>query len=76
MMDKLRTWAAIVGTTLIGPISLGFFVVCLIRGEFPGQLSALTAADHPLLFYPIILALLYGALKCAQISVRLPQRQF
>lgn len=69
MMDKLRTWAAIVGATLIGPISLGFFVGCLIRGEFSGQLSELTAADYPIRFYPIILAVLYGALKCADISV-------
>lgn len=69
MMDKFRTWAAFVGMTLIRPILLGFFIVCLIRGEFPGRLSALTAADHPVLFYPIILALLYGASKCAQISV-------
>ena len=69
MMDKFRTWAAIIGMTLIGPMILGFFVVSLIRGELPDRHSALTAADHPILFYPIIIALLYGALKCAQISV-------
>ncbi|ATU94239.1 hypothetical protein B5P45_26915 [Phyllobacterium zundukense] len=69
MMDKFRTLAAMVGMTLIGPILMGFSVVCLIRGELPIRHSAFTAADHPILFYSIIFVLLYSAFKCAQISV-------
>ena len=68
-MARIRTWAAIIGMTLIGPIMLGFFVVCLFKGEFPLRHSTFTAAEHPLLFYPIIVMLLYGGFKASQISV-------
>jgi hypothetical protein len=69
IMDKFRTLAAIIGMTAIGPVIFGFFVVCLIKGEFPVRHSTLTAAEHPLLFYPIIVMLLFGGFKASQISV-------
>lgn len=69
MMDKLRRWAATAGMIVIGPLFLGFMIICLLRGELPATHSVLKAADHPIFFYPIIVVLLFGALKWAQISM-------
>lgn len=50
MIDRIRTWAAIIGMTMIGPIFLGFYVVCLLKGEFPFRHSTLRAAEDPVFF--------------------------
>jgi hypothetical protein len=69
MIDRIRTWAAIIGMTMIGPIFLGFYVVCLLKGEFPFRHSTLRAAEHPFFFYLLIVPLLYAGFKITQISI-------
>ncbi|MBB3137792.1 hypothetical protein FHS26_005560 [Rhizobium pisi] len=69
MINRFRSWSLFVGFTLFGPVLLSYHMVCLVQGELPGKTSMITAADEPLLFYPLILFLLGFSLMWTGLSL-------
>ncbi|RUM08517.1 hypothetical protein EFB14_27615 [Rhizobium fabae] len=65
----MRYWSAFIGFTLFGPLLLSYHMVYLVRGELPGKSSMITAADEPLLFFPLILILLGFSLLLTGLSL-------
>ncbi|RUM17500.1 hypothetical protein EFQ99_34240 [Rhizobium vallis] len=65
----MRSWSAFIGFTLFGPLLLSYHMVCLVRGELPGKSSMITAADEPLLFFPLILFFLGFSLLWTGLSL-------
>ncbi len=77
MIEKVRTWSAIIALTLFRPLPVSFPVVWLAQGELHMRNSVvIKAAEQPALFYLIILIGLCNGLAWTCLSLTAALNRF
>lgn len=77
MIERFRTWSVIIGPTLFSPLPVSAALASLFQGELHDKQSGvLKAAEHPALFYPVVLFFFCDGLIWAHLCLTAAFRRF